>query len=160
MSAGTGKVSELHPRTVARDLGLEVPSGPLEWRDLLDAAITAYWNNRVPMKAICGTRSGFRHHQASGTRPCMACRKADSAERQQRRARAAGGGVGKGKPGIPPAHAVDKPGEKDVSSVDKAASDVWASPEPPENGGFQPPALHSPSVVHCQADSDNEGEAA
>lgn len=42
-----GKPSELHPRVVANELGLNVRGGPIEWADVLDAAVQAYWDKRT-----------------------------------------------------------------------------------------------------------------
>lgn len=107
-----GKPGEDSPRAVARSLGLTVPSMAITWGSLVDAACDAYWANRVPMKVICGTRSGFRHHQTSGTRPCAQCQAADAQERRERRLRAAGDEAGKGKPTSSPAPPVHNPVEK------------------------------------------------
>ena len=41
-----GKPSELHPKSVAKALGLRT-DGPTSWASLLDAAVTAYWERRV-----------------------------------------------------------------------------------------------------------------
>lgn len=40
-----GKPSPLHPKSVAKALGLRT-DGPVSWSSLLDAAVTAYWERR------------------------------------------------------------------------------------------------------------------
>jgi hypothetical protein len=42
-----GKPSPQSPVAIARELGLPIPGGPLEWRDLADAAFRAYWTRNV-----------------------------------------------------------------------------------------------------------------
>lgn len=41
-----GKASELNPREIARAVGLDIPSGPTSYYDLVDYAVQAYWANR------------------------------------------------------------------------------------------------------------------
>ena len=46
-----GKPSELHPKRVAAELGLPV-SGQATWTDLLEAAVTAYWERRPEPRPV------------------------------------------------------------------------------------------------------------
>lgn len=46
-----GKPSELHPKSVAKALGLRT-DGPTSWTSLLDAAVTAYWERRPDPRPV------------------------------------------------------------------------------------------------------------
>ena len=82
-----GKPSELHPKSVAKALGLRT-DGPTSWASLLDAAVTAYWERRPEPE--CGTYPGYLMHLRTTTAPCDGCRKARAQVAAiQRRRRAA-----------------------------------------------------------------------
>lgn len=44
--SSAGKASEIHPREIARSIGLSIPSSQVSYYDLVDAAVAAYWTNR------------------------------------------------------------------------------------------------------------------
>lgn len=78
-----GKASELHPREVAREIGLDVPSGPLLWWEsygpnLLDAAVRSYWANR-PEQSRADLKRHRREQERRSTPPEVWIRRAGAA---------------------------------------------------------------------------------
>jgi hypothetical protein len=76
--SGEGKPSDLHPRGIARDLGLPVPSGPVTFGDLLNAACDLYWQRR-PEQSPRRLAEYRRRQQRRRTRPEVWQRRAGEA---------------------------------------------------------------------------------